>query len=128
MRGREEERMLKKKYPKTPQQTPKEKPLGDFCVSFFNENMYFIFLVDHRYSLEANQMQHECSCCQEYSSQTREVTLTCQNGTSISYNYVYVEQCQCVNACTSGNSAAHGSQVENSTTYASQSKLIRRKR
>ncbi|KAM6255265.1 uncharacterized protein M6G45_007893 [Spheniscus humboldti] len=62
------------------------------------------------YSLEASQMQHECSCCQESSSQTREVTLTCQNGTSINYNYVYVEQCQCMNACTSKTSAAYGSQ------------------
>ncbi|XP_074774744.1 mucin-5AC-like [Athene noctua] len=62
------------------------------------------------YSLEANQMQHECSCCQEYSSQTREVTLTCQNGTSINYNYVYVEQCQCTNACTSETSTAYDSQ------------------
>ncbi|XP_062432327.1 mucin-5AC-like [Rhea pennata] len=53
------------------------------------------------YSIEANQMQHDCSCCQELKSQTREVTLTCQNGTSISYNYVYVEQCQCMNACIS---------------------------
>ncbi|CAM9490901.1 unnamed protein product [Bubo scandiacus] len=62
------------------------------------------------YSLEANQMQHECSCCQEYNSQTREVTLTCQNGTSINYNYVYVEQCQCTNACTSETSTAYSSQ------------------
>ncbi|XP_035183463.1 mucin-5AC-like [Oxyura jamaicensis] len=62
------------------------------------------------YSLEANQMQHECSCCQEFSSQTREVTLTCQNGTSINYNYVYVEQCQCMNACTSQISQIDGYQ------------------
>ncbi|XP_059682108.1 mucin-2 [Gavia stellata] len=78
------------------------------------------------YSLEANQMQHECSCCQEYSSQTREVTLTCQNGTSINYNYVYVEQCQCMNACTSKTSTAHSSQLKQSAAYASQWKTSRR--
>ncbi|KAM6068293.1 intestinal mucin-like protein [Theristicus caerulescens] len=72
------------------------------------------------YSLEANQMQHECSCCQESSSQTREVTLTCQNGTSINYNYVYVEQCQCMNACTSKTSAAYSSQLKQSAAYRSQ--------
>ncbi|XP_021259588.1 mucin-2-like isoform X2 [Numida meleagris] len=53
------------------------------------------------YSLEANQMQHECTCCQEVSSHRRDVILNCQNGTSINYNYVYVEQCQCMNACNS---------------------------
>ncbi|XP_008935766.1 PREDICTED: mucin-5AC-like, partial [Merops nubicus] len=64
------------------------------------------------YSLEANQMQHECSCCQEFSSQTREVTLTCQNGTSINYNYVYVERCQCVSGCMAETSAPHSSQTK----------------
>ncbi|XP_064309332.1 mucin-5AC [Phalacrocorax carbo] len=65
------------------------------------------------YSLETNLMQHECSCCQEFSSHTRDVTLTCQNGTSINYKYIYVEQCQCMNACTSESSAAHGFQWKN---------------
>ncbi|XP_015719375.1 mucin-5AC-like [Coturnix japonica] len=51
------------------------------------------------YSLKANQMQHDCTCCQELSSHRREVTLNCQNGTSINYSYVYVDQCQCINAC-----------------------------
>ncbi|XP_025904161.1 mucin-5B-like [Nothoprocta perdicaria] len=51
------------------------------------------------YSTEANQMQRDCSCCQELSSQIRQVTLTCQNGTSINYSYVYVEKCKCTNAC-----------------------------
>ncbi|XP_031409320.1 mucin-5B [Meleagris gallopavo] len=51
------------------------------------------------YSLKANQMQHDCTCCQELSSQRRDVILNCQNGTSINYSYVYVDQCQCINAC-----------------------------
>ncbi|XP_057268893.1 mucin-5B-like [Pezoporus wallicus] len=67
------------------------------------------------YSFEANQMQHECGCCQEFSSQTKEVTLTCPDGTSMNYSYVYVDQCQCMNACTSAESD-------------SQQKISRRKR
>lgn len=88
----------------------KKKSLRGSWVLIFNENICLLFLAKYRYSLEANQMQHECSCCQEFSSQTREVTLTCQNGTSINYNYVYVEQCQCMNACTSQISQIDGYQ------------------
>ncbi|XP_071617663.1 mucin-2-like isoform X1 [Heliangelus exortis] len=62
------------------------------------------------YSLEANEMQHQCGCCQELSSQSREVTLTCQNGTSINYNYIYIEHCQCIDACASGD-YSQGSQT-----------------
>ncbi|XP_010220912.1 PREDICTED: otogelin-like protein [Tinamus guttatus] len=66
------------------------------------------------YSAEANQMQHDCSCCQELNSQTRQVTLTCQNGTSINYNYIYVEKCQCTNACISENPTKEGLQWKKS--------------
>uniref|UniRef100_U3KBH6 Mucin-5AC n=1 Tax=Ficedula albicollis TaxID=59894 RepID=U3KBH6_FICAL len=76
--------------------------------------------VEHRYSLEANQMEHKCGCCQELSTQTREVTLTCRNGTSITYNYLYVENCHCVNACSSQTTAAHDSQFQQSVKYGSQ--------
>ncbi|XP_030911679.1 mucin-5AC [Geospiza fortis] len=72
------------------------------------------------YSLEANQMEHECGCCQELSTQTRDVTLTCQNGTSINYTYLYVENCRCVNACSSETTAAPDSQLQQSTKYSSQ--------
>ncbi|XP_039584376.1 mucin-5B-like isoform X2 [Passer montanus] len=72
------------------------------------------------YSLEANQMEHNCGCCQELSTQTREVTLTCQNGTSINYTYLYVENCQCVNACSSETTAAPDSQFQQSRKYGSQ--------
>ncbi|XP_042670997.1 mucin-5AC-like [Centrocercus urophasianus] len=58
------------------------------------------------YSLKANQMQHDCSCCQELSSHRRDVILNCQNGTSINYSYVYVDQCQCMNRCNSQSLAA----------------------
>ncbi|XP_067396520.1 mucin-5AC-like [Emydura macquarii macquarii] len=53
------------------------------------------------YSLETQQMQHKCTCCQELKSHKREVTLTCRNGTSMNYDYVFVEQCQCMTACIS---------------------------
>uniref|UniRef100_A0A8D0G5L5 Mucin-5AC n=1 Tax=Sphenodon punctatus TaxID=8508 RepID=A0A8D0G5L5_SPHPU len=45
------------------------------------------------YSLEARAMQHNCTCCQELKSHKREVTLTCRDGTSINYDYIYVDQC-----------------------------------
>ncbi|XP_059704189.1 mucin-5B-like [Haemorhous mexicanus] len=72
------------------------------------------------YSFEANQMEHNCGCCQELGTQTREVTLTCQNGTSINYTYLYVETCQCVNACSSETTAAPDSQFQQSRKYGSQ--------
>ncbi|XP_058703930.1 mucin-5B-like [Poecile atricapillus] len=72
------------------------------------------------YSLEANQMEHKCGCCQELGTQTRQVTLTCQNGTSINYNYLYVENCQCVNGCSSQTTAAQNSQFQKSAKYSSQ--------
>lgn len=82
--------------------------------------MHSFHLTEHRYSFEANQMEHECGCCQELNTQTREVTLTCQNGTTISYNYLYVENCQCVNACPSQTTAAGDSQFQQSAKYGSQ--------
>ncbi|XP_029767909.1 mucin-5AC-like [Terrapene carolina triunguis] len=51
------------------------------------------------YSFETQQMQHKCTCCQELKSHKREVTLTCSNGTSMNYDYVYVEECQCMTEC-----------------------------
>uniref|UniRef100_A0ABM5F8M9 LOW QUALITY PROTEIN: uncharacterized protein n=1 Tax=Pogona vitticeps TaxID=103695 RepID=A0ABM5F8M9_9SAUR len=51
------------------------------------------------YSNEAKAMQHKCTCCQELKSHRREVTLTCSDGRSINYDYIYVEECQCMTAC-----------------------------
>uniref|UniRef100_A0A8C0UJN3 Mucin-5AC n=1 Tax=Cyanistes caeruleus TaxID=156563 RepID=A0A8C0UJN3_CYACU len=87
------------------------------CV--FNEIIFFP-PPEYRYSLEANQMEHECGCCQELGTQTRQVTLTCQNGTSINYSYLYVENCQCVNGCSSQTTAAQDSQFQKSAKYSSQ--------
>ncbi|XP_054246711.1 mucin-5AC [Indicator indicator] len=51
-----------------------------------------------RYSLEANTMDHKCSCCQEIKTRQRKVTLTCSDGTFLDYSYTYVEKCSCVTA------------------------------
>uniref|UniRef100_A0A670IB07 Mucin 5B, oligomeric mucus/gel-forming n=1 Tax=Podarcis muralis TaxID=64176 RepID=A0A670IB07_PODMU len=51
------------------------------------------------YSSEANAMQRECTCCQELKSHRRKVTLTCQDGKIIDYDYIYVDECQCMTAC-----------------------------
>ncbi|KFQ03876.1 hypothetical protein N330_08263, partial [Leptosomus discolor] len=48
-----------------------------------------------RYSLEANTMEHKCSCCQEVKTSQRKVTLTCSDGTSLDHTYTYVEKCSC---------------------------------
>ncbi|XP_053103873.1 mucin-5B-like [Hemicordylus capensis] len=54
------------------------------------------------YSSEAKAMQHKCTCCQELKSHREEVTLTCQDGSSINYDYIYVDECQCMTACIPG--------------------------
>ncbi|XP_062974480.1 mucin-5B-like [Elgaria multicarinata webbii] len=55
------------------------------------------------YSSEAKAMQHKCTCCQELKSHRREVNLTCQDGKSINYDYIYVDECECMTACMPQN-------------------------
>uniref|UniRef100_A0A674J729 Uncharacterized protein n=1 Tax=Terrapene triunguis TaxID=2587831 RepID=A0A674J729_9SAUR len=67
----------------------------------FNQSFIVCYLLsattqNKGYSFETQQMQHKCTCCQELKSHKREVTLTCSNGTSMNYDYVYVEECQCM--------------------------------
>ncbi|XP_035395118.1 mucin-2 [Cygnus atratus] len=47
------------------------------------------------YSVEANSLEHSCSCCREAKTSTREVELKCPSGHSIQHKYVYVESCSC---------------------------------
>ncbi|XP_066475572.1 mucin-5AC-like [Tiliqua scincoides] len=54
------------------------------------------------YSNEAKAMQHKCTCCRELESHRRQVALTCQDGRSINYDYIYVDKCQCLDACIPG--------------------------
>ncbi|KAG8125681.1 hypothetical protein E2320_021093 [Naja naja] len=51
------------------------------------------------YSQKEKAFQHDCNCCQEFKSHKKEVTLTCLNGTTIIYDYLYVDECKC-SACT----------------------------
>nr|XP_056707939.1 mucin-5B-like [Euleptes europaea] len=51
------------------------------------------------YSAKARAMQHKCTCCQELKSHKKEVSLTCRDGTTINYDYIYVDECQCMTAC-----------------------------
>ncbi|XP_029438967.1 mucin-5B-like [Rhinatrema bivittatum] len=47
------------------------------------------------YSSKTNMMEHACSCCQELRVRNMTVQLTCPDGTSVPYNYTYVEECGC---------------------------------
>uniref|UniRef100_A0ACB8G2W7 Uncharacterized protein n=3 Tax=Sphaerodactylus townsendi TaxID=933632 RepID=A0ACB8G2W7_9SAUR len=59
------------------------------------------------YSSEARAMQHKCTCCQELRSHKKEVSLTCEDGRIINYDYIYVDECQCMTACIPETSAPH---------------------
>ncbi|XP_054828890.1 mucin-5B-like isoform X1 [Eublepharis macularius] len=59
------------------------------------------------YSTEARAMQHKCTCCQELKSHKKEVSLTCQDGRTINYDYIYVDECQCMTACIPETTTRH---------------------
>nr|XP_019570262.1 PREDICTED: mucin-5AC [Rhinolophus sinicus] len=48
------------------------------------------------YSLEANAVQHRCSCCQELRASLHNVTLSCADGSHRTFSYTQVEECGCV--------------------------------
>lgn len=50
----------------------------------------------HRYSLEANTVEHKCECCQELQTSQRSVTLRCDDGSSRTFSYTQVEKCGCL--------------------------------
>ncbi|KFO26412.1 Mucin-5B [Fukomys damarensis] len=52
-----------------------------------------------KYSMEAQTMQHQCSCCQESRTHQQAVTLQCPDGTSIQHTYTQVDSCSCTTAC-----------------------------
>ncbi|XP_032068674.1 mucin-5B-like [Thamnophis elegans] len=51
------------------------------------------------YSQNKKAFQYNCNCCQEFKSHKKEVTLTCLNGTTIVYDYLYVDECKCKTGC-----------------------------
>ncbi|NXN09272.1 MUC2L protein, partial [Indicator maculatus] len=71
------------------------------------------------YSVEANSMDHSCSCCRESKSTMKEVTLKCPHGHSIKHKYMYVESCSCQEtACSTSQSQERQSREENDTASA----------
>ncbi|XP_015669839.1 mucin-2 isoform X2 [Protobothrops mucrosquamatus] len=48
------------------------------------------------YFQKEKAFHHNCACCQEQKSHRKEVTLTCPNGTTIIYDYIYVDECKCI--------------------------------
>ncbi|XP_040826753.1 mucin-5B [Ochotona curzoniae] len=52
-----------------------------------------------RYSMEAQTMQHSCSCCKETSTHEEVVTLRCPDGTTIQRVYTQVDECACSLSC-----------------------------
>ncbi|XP_070621281.1 mucin-5B-like isoform X2 [Erythrolamprus reginae] len=51
------------------------------------------------YSQKEKAFHLNCNCCQVFKSHKKEVTLTCVNGTTIVYDYLYVDECTCKNGC-----------------------------
>lgn len=58
-------------------------------------NLLTLCLIMHRYSSEANSMEHKCTCCKERKTQLRQINLKCLNGSAVDYSYTYVESCDC---------------------------------
>ncbi|XP_055509508.1 mucin-2-like isoform X6 [Leucoraja erinacea] len=42
-----------------------------------------------------DKMKHNCECCEEQTTETKEVTLACGNGSSKQYSYISAKTCQC---------------------------------
>ncbi|XP_034385137.1 intestinal mucin-like protein isoform X1 [Cyclopterus lumpus] len=58
------------------------------------------------YSAAANTMMHQCECCQEATISSKQVELTCANGSKVQHIYTVVETCQCSKAeCVSGTTS-----------------------
>ncbi|XP_026637118.1 mucin-5B [Microtus ochrogaster] len=54
-----------------------------------------------KYSLEAQAMEHQCTCCQESKVHDVAVAMQCPNGTVIQHTYTHVDECSCALACSS---------------------------
>ncbi|XP_036895115.1 mucin-5AC isoform X2 [Sturnira hondurensis] len=47
------------------------------------------------FSLEAGELEHNCSCCRELRAAPRNVTLRCADGSRRAFSYTQVEECGC---------------------------------
>ncbi|XP_061102940.1 mucin-5AC-like [Conger conger] len=48
------------------------------------------------YSTRAQDLQRQCSCCQETHTNMKEVEMTCRNGTNFRHSYINIEKCSCL--------------------------------
>ncbi|XP_076411393.1 mucin-5B [Peromyscus maniculatus bairdii] len=53
-----------------------------------------------KYSMEAQAMEHQCTCCQESKVHDVAVTMQCPNGTVIQHTYSHIDECSCALACS----------------------------
>ncbi|KAL4597509.1 intestinal mucin-like protein, partial [Arapaima gigas] len=59
------------------------------------------------YSLEAQMVQHSCSCCQEKATTKKEVPMICSDGRTFNHSYIYIEECGCVQTeCTADEASS----------------------
>ncbi|XP_008587039.1 PREDICTED: mucin-5B-like [Galeopterus variegatus] len=58
-----------------------------------------------KYSMEAQAMQHLCTCCQETTAHEETVTLQCPDGTNILHTYTHVDACGCTPSCLPSSTA-----------------------
>ncbi|XP_027950068.1 mucin-5B [Eumetopias jubatus] len=53
-----------------------------------------------KYSMEAQAMEHQCTCCQDAGVHEEVVTMQCPDGTAIQRTYTHVDKCRCTSSCT----------------------------
>ncbi|XP_030058319.1 mucin-2 [Microcaecilia unicolor] len=76
-----------------------------------------------KYSDVTSMMEKECTCCQELKISKREVQLTCPDGSSIGYSYIYVDECGC-----KGTVCVPEEGTQKSSQQSDQQGMIRRRR
>nr|XP_021547876.1 mucin-5B-like [Neomonachus schauinslandi] len=52
-----------------------------------------------KYSVEAQAMEHQCTCCQEAGVHEEVVTMQCPDGTTVQRTYTHVDKCSCAPSC-----------------------------
>ncbi|XP_069764052.1 intestinal mucin-like protein [Narcine bancroftii] len=48
-----------------------------------------------------DKMMHNCNCCQEFTTETKEVTLNCKNSLTMQYSYISALECKCTRCLNS---------------------------